>query len=264
LGALSQAEIAPTDKDPVAIENAGGAGRYVIVCDHASNIVPAEYGSLGLDPAAREAHIAWDPGALGVARALARVVDAPLIYATVSRLVIDCNRPPDAPDLVPETSEATAIPGNADLSQAERDRRIAAIHAPYHDAIDALIEERLAAGKETALVAVHSFTPVFHGVTRPWEIGIVFDRDRRLADVLIAGLQGDGLNVGINEPYAPADRVYTTMTRHGEGHGLACVMIEIRNDLIRDEAEQHAWAERIGAHLAPSEGAIGSSKEPSV
>ena len=236
--------------DPVAVENAEGVGRFVILCDHASNYLPEEFGSLGLGATEREAHIAWDPGALGVARQMARTLDAPLVYATVSRLVIDCNRPLDAPDLIAATSEATAIPGNAALSDAERRRRIATIHEPYHQAIDALLDRRLAAGRETALIAVHSFTPVFRGVSRPWQVGVIFDRDRRLADPLIEALRAEGLSVGANEPYSPADRVYYTLERHAEARGLPCAMIEMRNDLIRGEDEQRDWAARLARVLA--------------
>jgi len=238
--------------DPAAVEDAEAAGRFVIVCDHASSFIPSEFASLGLGPAEREAHVAWDPGALGLARQLARRLDAPLVHATVSRLVIDCNRTLDAPDLIAATSEDIAVPGNAALSSAEREHRIATIHAPYHAAIDRLLDARRGAGRETVLIAVHSFTPVFHGVARQWEVGIVFDKDRRIAEPLIDALKAEGLSVGVNEPYSPADRVYYTMTRHGEGRGLACAMIEVRNDLIGSEAEQAEWAERIGAHLASS------------
>jgi predicted N-formylglutamate amidohydrolase len=255
------AEVGSTN--PVAIENVGGAGSFVIVCDHASNAFPPEFDSLGLAPAERTTHIAWDPGALAVSRHLARVLDAVLVRATVSRLVIDCNRPLDAPDLVAVMSEETEIPGNVRLTDAERRHRIAAIHAPYHDAIDRLIDERLAAGRETALLAVHSFTPVFRGTARPWQVGIVFDRDRTLADRLIDGLKAAGVCVGVNEPYSPADRVYYTMSRHADPRGLSAVMIEIRNDLICSETEQADWAERIGAHLASNEASKGS-EEPSA
>ena len=235
---------------PAAVENAGGGGRFVIVCDHASNFFPSEYGSLGLGAAARETHIAWDPGALGVSRKLALMLDAALVYAKVSRLVIDCNRPVDAPDLIAETSESTAIPGNRSLSDAERLRRIATIHEPYHRAINELVDARLAAGRATALIAVHSFTPVYFGVRRPWQVGVIFDRDRRLADELIEGLKAAGLTVGVNEPYSPADRVYYTLERHAEARGLPCAMIEVRNDLIRGEDEQQDWAGRIARVLA--------------
>jgi predicted N-formylglutamate amidohydrolase len=249
---------------PAAVENPAGAGPFVIVCDHASNFIPPEYGMLGLGAAERAAHIAWDPGALGVSARLARALDAPLVHCTVSRLVIDCNRTLDAPDLIAETSELTAIPGNAGLSDLDRRSRIAAVHAPYHAALEALVDARLDAGRPSALVAVHSFTPVYRGVSRPWEIGVVFDRDRSLADPLIAAFRSEGLTVGVNEPYSPADRVYYTLTRHAEGRGLACVMLEIRNDLIRDEAGQAAWAGRIGAHLASIAASSAVSREPSA
>jgi predicted N-formylglutamate amidohydrolase len=239
-----------TESDAVAVENAGGGGRFVILCDHASNRFPPEFGSLGLSAVDRAAHIAWDPGALGVARVLARQLDAPLVRATISRLVIDCNRPLDAPDLAAETSETTAIPGNAHLSETERHRRIAMVHEPYHRVIDQLVGARLAADRETALLAIHSFTPVYRGVARPWQVGVIFDRDRTLADPLIAALEAENLKVGVNEPYSPADRVYYTLTRHAESRGLSSAMIEIRNDLIRSAGEQAAWAKRIGAHLA--------------
>lgn len=238
---------------PAAVENRGGAAPFVILCDHASNHIPEDYARLGLKPADLSAHIAWDPGALGVSRHLARMLDAPLVHATVSRLVIDCNRALDAPDLIAATSETTAVPGNADLSEAERRRRIEAVHVPYHAAIEALVGERLAAGRGAALVAIHSFTPVYRGVARPWEVGVLFDRDRRLADPLIAALRAEGLNVGVNEPYSPADRVYYTLTRHAEERGLATVMLEIRNDLIASEAEERSWAARLARTLGDAQ-----------
>jgi predicted N-formylglutamate amidohydrolase len=249
--------------DPVVVENRAGASPFVILCDHGSNFIPREHAGLGLDAEAREAHIAWDPGALGVARHLARDLDAALVFCTVSRLVIDCNRRLDAPDLIATTSETTAIPGNAALSDVERRRRIASVHAPYHAAIEGLLDERQDRGRATSLIAVHSFTPVYRGVRRPWPVSIIFDRDRRLADVLIRGLASSGLNVGVNEPYSPADRVYYTLSRHGESRGLECVMIEIRNDRVRSNRETAAWADRIAALLSgtshASRGNVGSA-----
>jgi predicted N-formylglutamate amidohydrolase len=236
--------------DPVAVENRAGRGTFVVLCDHASNFVPPEYRALGLGAAQLETHVAWDPGALGVARELARQLDAPLVRATVSRLVIDCNRPLDAPDLIAAVSETTAIPGNALLTDEERRRRIAFVHAPYHAAIEAIVDARLDAATPTALVAVHSFNPVYRGVKRPWDIGILFDRDRTLADPLIGALKAEGLRVGVNEPYSPADRVYYTLTRHAESRGLAAVMIEIRNDLIGDAESESRWGTRLARVLS--------------
>jgi predicted N-formylglutamate amidohydrolase len=233
----------------VGRENADGRGAFVIVCDHASNRFPPEFGFLGLSPAEREAHIAWDPGALGVAQHLSRLLDAPLVYGKVSRLIIDCNRDPGAPDAIVEKSvvSGVAIPGNAALPDSERRRRIATVHEPFHRAIDDLVEARLNAGRVTALIAVHSFTPALGGIERPWEIGILFDRSRHLADLLIGGLKASGLNVGVNQPYSPADRVYYTLSRHAEARGLDCAMIEIRNDLVRAAASEMEWANRIAA-----------------
>ena len=259
LEALAQPGHETRAADPVAVENRAASSPFLILCDHASNAIPPEYGSLGLGQREREAHIAWDPGALAVSRQLARELDATLVHSTVSRLVIDCNRPLDAPDLIATTSETTTIPGNAALSDAERRRRIASVHVPYHAAIEKIIEERLEGGRATSLVAVHSFTPVYRGARRPWEIGIVFDRNRRLADELIEALKTEGFAVGVNEPYSPADRVYYTLTRHAESRGLAAAMIEIRNDLIKTGEQAKAWGARLAALLAASEEAKGWS-----
>ncbi|WP_292583092.1 N-formylglutamate amidohydrolase, partial [Mesorhizobium sp.] len=160
--------------------------------------------------------------------------------------VIDCNRPLDAPDLVPPISETTVIPGNAGLSDKQRARRIDLSWRPFHDTIARIIDERLARGRETRLVSVHSFTPVYKGKSRPWHIGIIHDEDRRLAVPLIAALKRlAGVTVGINEPYSPADRVYFTLERHARSRGLACAMIEIRNDEISGEAGQRKWADLL-------------------
>ncbi|MYZ48211.1 N-formylglutamate amidohydrolase [Propylenella binzhouense] len=235
--------------EPV-VENGGGTSRFVLLCDHASNACPPGLGDLGLAQADWQAHIAWDPGALAVARRLSRLLDAPLVHAAVSRLVLDCNRAPDARDLVPAFSGGIRIAGNEGLPPEERARRIAAVHEPYHDGIERVLAARLAAGSETALVAVHSFTPVLGGVARPWHVGILFGRDRRLADRCLATLRAEpGLVVGENEPYSPRDGVYYTLGRHGEARGLPSVMIEIRNDLIAEEEGQASWAERIARAL---------------
>jgi predicted N-formylglutamate amidohydrolase len=253
---LAPAEAREQRSEVVATANSAGTSPFLILCDHASNHIPPEYRFLGLGPKERSAHIAWDPGALEVARRLAQALDAALVHSTVSRLVIDCNRPLDAPDLIAAVSETTPVPSNAALGEAERQRRIESVHVPYHRAIERLLAERLAAGRETFLVALHSFTPVYRGIARPWQVGVIFDRDRRLADPLIAALKADGLTVGVNEPYSPADRVYYTLTRHGEARGLPAVMIEIRNDLIADEAGQREWAERLARALAAAGAAV--------
>jgi predicted N-formylglutamate amidohydrolase len=160
--------------------------------------------------------------------------------------VIDCNRPLDAPDLVPAVSETTVIPGNASLSAEQRAERIALVHAPFHAEIEAVVSERLGEGRETRLVSIHSFTPVYKRVARPWHIGVIHDDDRRLASPLIAALRAlRGVTIGVNEPYSPADRVYYTLERHARSRGLPCAMIEIRNDEISSTAGQRKWADLL-------------------
>ena len=238
---FQQGAIAPART--VEVVNRTGRGPVVLVCDHASNHIPAGYNGLGLVPSEMTRHIAWDPGAMPVASAISRGLDAPLVASAVSRLVIDCNRPLDAPDLVAEISETTIIPGNRALSPEALRERIALAHDPFHAAIDALIDERVAAGLETWLVSVHSFTPVYKGVARPWQVGIVHDADERISRPLIAALSKvEGVTVGDNQPYSPADRVYYTLERHARSRGLPCAMIEIRNDEIAGEEGQRKWA----------------------
>jgi predicted N-formylglutamate amidohydrolase len=234
----------------VRVSNPDGKSAFVIVCDHASNSIPAELGTLGLDAESLVSHIAWDPGAIEVARAVAERLDATLVESCVSRLVADCNRPLDAPDLIPERSEMTTIPGNAGLSAGEKERRIKLAHKPFHDCLAQVVNDRLRHGRATRLVSVHSFTPVFMGVARPWQVGIIHDGDVTLArPVMDALAAGKGLDVGDNQPYSPADRVYYTLERHARALGLDAVMIEIRNDEIRTQAGQSCWSDRLAAAL---------------
>jgi predicted N-formylglutamate amidohydrolase len=239
----------------VRVTNRAGKSPFLLVCDHASNYLPPDYGTLGLQSADMLRHIAWDPGALPVALRMADTLDATLVEAGVSRLAIDCNRPLDAPDLIPQISETTLIPGNAALTDKDRAERIALSWQPFHETIETLVDERVAAGRETWLVTVHSFTPVYKGVARPWEIGIIHDDDERLSAPLIGELEAlKRFTVGENEPYSPADRVYFTLERHARSRGLPCAMIEIRNDEIADAAGQAKWAELLGnifQHLKP-------------
>jgi predicted N-formylglutamate amidohydrolase len=230
----------------IVAENEAGAGPFLLLCDHASNRIPEGYQSFGFAADQLELHIAWDPGALAVASLLSARLDSPLFWPDVSRLVIDCNRPLDAASLIVVESEGRPIPANRELSTAERARRIDHVHVPYHDAIDACLARRVAAGVVTVLIAVHSFTPTYLGKARPWQVGIVFDEEARMANALISGLTAEpALTVGVNEPYSPADLVYYTVSRHARPHGLLAAMIEIRNDEIADEAGQRAWADRL-------------------
>jgi predicted N-formylglutamate amidohydrolase len=232
------------------VENPEGSGPFVIFCDHASNRLPEDFASARFDPALLELHIAWDPGALAVARHLSAALDAPLIWPDASRLLIDCNRPLDASSLIVAETERGPVEANRDLSDEERSRRIAVIHAPYHRVIDACLRHRAAAGLGTAIVAIHSFTPIFFGRPRPWQIGIVFGEDRRLADCLIRELESDpALTVGVNEPYSPADQVYYTVERHSRPKHLPAAMVEIRNDEIGEDAGQRRWAGRLSRIL---------------
>lgn len=246
------------ESNAVRVTSRDGRSPYVILCDHASNHLPASYGTLGLDAGQMLRHIAWDPGALPVASRLAAALDATLVESCVSRLAIDCNRPLGAHDLIPEVSETTAIPGNAGLDVAQREARVALSWRPFHAAIEDVVSERLRQGRETRLVSIHSFTPVYKGFSRPWHIGIIHDEDARLAAPMIAALQSlNGVTVGVNEPYSPEDRVYFTLEHHGRSRGLSCAMIEIRNDEILAEDGQRKWADLltgIFADLAPEAG----------
>ena len=239
---------------PVAVENGVGTGALVLVCDHASHFIPAQYAGLGLADEDRQRHIGWDIGALELSRQLSQRLDAPLLHTTLSRLLLDVNRQPDAHDAIVGVSEDIAIPGNHALGAEERALRCDWIYRPYHAAIETLIAQRIADARPVGVVAVHSFTPLYRGQLRPWQIGVLSQRDRRMADAVLDGLRGDnellvGDQVGDNQPYAPTDGVYHTLERHAEAHGLPCVMLEVRNDLIRNTPGQAAWADRLAPLL---------------
>ena len=240
----------PKAQDVVTVINRQGGSPCLLVCDHASNRMPAGYGTLGLPASEMQNHTAWDPGALAVATRMAELMDAPLVASGISRLVIDCNRDHHAPNLIPETAEGRPVPGNADLTAAERRHRIEAYHAPFHAAIDAAVAARAGGAPFAAVVSVHSLTPVFFGTARPWTLGLLHDDDSRIADAMIASLTGEtGLNIGRNQPYSPADGVYYTLARHGTSQGRAAVMIEIRNDQIRDAGSVERWARLLARAL---------------
>lgn len=228
---------------PVQVFNRAGAGPVVLAADHASNRIPQRYWTLGLAPHQRLMHIAWDPGALAVALRLSEALDAPLVASTVSRLMVDCNRAPDAADLIPTLSERTEIPGNSAVSEEERRRRIARYHAPYHAALEEVLEVRRQAGQPTALVTIHSFTPVYRDVARPWPIGLIPGADEGLARRLAAALMAQGIGpVGWNEPYAGRLGVTYTLEHHGDDRALPCVMIELRQDGVLETDDIARWA----------------------
>lgn len=231
--------LSEADGECVAVERHSGASPWLIICEHASRLLPVCFGTLGLSEDALSSHIAWDPGALAVARGISQALDATLVYQRFSRLIYDCNRPPESPGAMPEKSEVYEIPGNATLSDADKQARSEALYIPFHDAIRALIRDRKAQGQETIIVTVHSFTPVYHGKNRAVEIGILHDDDSRLADgMLAAAAETSHYKVERNEPYGPLDGVTHTLVLHGLSNGLRNVMIEVRNDLIADPAGQ--------------------------
>jgi predicted N-formylglutamate amidohydrolase len=238
------------------VRNRQGRSSVVLVCEHACNFVPPELAGLGLDAATLNAHIAWDPGALAVAEAMSAQLDAVLVSAQVSRLVYDCNRPPSAADAMPARSEVFDVPGNVGLSQAERDERTALVYEPFRQALAAVVEGRLAG--PAALVTMHSFTPVYRGVSRDVELGILCDSDERLAEAMLRLAPAHTtLDVRKNEPYGPADGVTHTLKEHGLVHGLPNVMLEIRNDLIATPSQQAAMAAMLCGLVGDAMQAVG-------
>jgi predicted N-formylglutamate amidohydrolase len=240
----------PDEPEPVTLENEAGGSVFFLTCEHAGRVFPRRLGTLGLPEHETLRHIAWDIGIGAVGRELSRRLDAAVILQTYSRLVIDCNRDPNVPSSIPEISESTEIPGNRGLGEAARAARADAIFRPYHNAIEAALDRRATANRATALVALHSFTPVFKGVPRPWHVAVLFNRDPRLAHDLAELLRAEGdLMVGENEPYQVSDLTDYTIPVHGERRGVPHVEIEIRQDLITEPAGQREWAERLGRLL---------------
>ena len=241
---------ADDDSAPFTVVPGDPASGFILTCDHAENRIPEPYGTLGLGSEALERHIAWDPGARGVTLALACRLGAPAVLSRFSRLLIDPNRGADDPTLIMRLSDRAVIPGNLGVDAAERERRIATFYAPYDAAITAAVAAARAAGVVPAIVSIHSFTPVWRGRGRPWQVGVLWDADPRLAVPLIDRLRADPeLVVGDNEPYDGA-LVGDALYRHATARGLAHALVELRQDLIADEAGAEAWADRLAAILA--------------
>jgi predicted N-formylglutamate amidohydrolase len=231
---------------PVHELNATGRSPFLITCDHYGRLIPRGLGDLGLPESELTRHIAWDIGIAGVAEALSKHLDAHLVAQRYSRLVIDCNRPPTAPSSIPIVSEATTIPGNEGLASDAAQTRRRQIFEPYHRRIDEIIDARIAAGMPTVLVSLHSFTPVYAGIARPWHIGTLYHRDTKLPPLLLKHLRAEpDLVAGDNEPYAVSDETDYTIPAHGEARGLMNSGIEIRQDLIGDQSGQREWAHRL-------------------
>ena len=239
---------------PALIEGSDAAeaagGPIILVCDHAANHIPPAYAGLGLTADQRRAHIAWDIGALGLARALMHRLGATLVHAPVSRLVYDCNRAPDMPGAMPARSEVYDIPGNAMIAPAARLARTAAIYLPFHDTLHALIARRIAIGLRPVLITVHSFTPVYFGTPRPVEFGVIHDADPALAmAILRAARQQTRLHCDLNAPYSAKDDVTHTLRLHATPYGLPNAMLEIRNDLIASPEAEQAMADQLAPVL---------------
>lgn len=249
-GLLAPDEPAPYDIfNETAIFNETGGAPVVFLCDHATRFVPRSLCGLGLSEADLVRHIAWDIGIAEVTRALATRLDAPAVFSHFSRLVIDPNRSLDDPTLIPQLSDGVIVPGNRTLSQAGRQARIAGFYVPYHGAIAHLLDRLIAAGREPAVISMHSFTPTMKGLERPWRIGILWNRDPRVPEPLIAALRAQGLSVGDNEPYSGRDGHGYTLQTHAEPRGLPNALIEVRQDLIDTHQGAAAWAERLGGVL---------------
>lgn len=234
----------------VQLINAKGKGEVVFVCEHASCFVPDEFAGLGLDADALKSHVAWDPGAWAVAQELSAVFDAPLVAPGVSRLVYDCNRPAQAQSAVPQKSEIYDIPGNIGLNDAERLARAERFYLPYRNALTAILDDAVNAGRRPAFITIHSFTPVYHGARRTLDLGVLHDVDARLADEILNVTSAEGeLVAKSNEPYGPEDGVTYTLAEHAIPRGLPNAMIEIRNDLLNDADAQHAMVMRLTGYI---------------
>ena len=241
------------DKDPppVEISNPAGSARFLLIADHAGNVVPERLAGLGVDEAELHRHIGWDIGIAGLGEQLSGLIDASFIRQTYSRLVIDCNRDPEAADAIPEVSDGTRIPANVGLALEQRQRRIAEIHSPYQQAIADALARRDRPGEPAVLVALHSFTPRFAGEDRPWQIGVLHHKgEPAFALRVLKALRAmDGLVVGDNQPYQ-MDGIDYTVPRHAYSTGRPYVELEIRQDLIDDAPGQSHWAAIVEAALA--------------
>ena len=237
--------LATLPKSVVDTQRPSGASAVLLVCEHASRLIPEGLKGLGLDDTAAQSHIAWDPGALAVAERLSEALDATLIAQKISRLVYDCNRPPESDQAMRAESEVFHIAGNTGLTQAQRDERTDYIYRPFRQALAEAVKTRA----QTVLVTIHSFTPVYNGAPRAVEVGILHDSDRKLADAMLkAAAKNPKYNVQRNLPYGPEDGVTHTLQEHAVAHGLPNVMIEVRNDLLADSAGVEAvatWLESL-------------------
>ena len=239
-----------TDAPVVDILNAAGMGKVVLLCEHASNHIPAAYDGLGLAPDHRDSHAAWDPGALALTTRLSAALDAPAVVSRVSRLVYDCNRPPEAPSAMPQKSELIEVPGNHDLTAEQRAHRTRTIYDPFCTAVDTVLDGR---GADTVIVTLHSFTPVYFGQQRQVELGLLHDTDSRLVDAMLTRVDDIApRNVQRNAPYGPQDGVTHSLKKHALSRGLPNVMVEVRNDLLRTANQIDGITQELLALLTPA------------
>jgi predicted N-formylglutamate amidohydrolase len=240
-----------SDAPAVAIERPSAASPIMLIADHAGGAVPRSLNGLGLSKADLARHIAIDIGVLGVSQQLSASLDATLIHQRYSRLVIDCNRHPQHESAFAAVSDGVRVPGNERISFEDAARRIVEIFMPYHAAITSQLDRRVEAGRPVALVAMHSFTPRHTVLTaaRPWPISVLFNRDRAIADRLVALLAAEGLHVGVNEPYTVDEVSDFAIPVHGEARGIPSVEIEIRQDQIATPEAQLRWAALLGPLL---------------
>jgi predicted N-formylglutamate amidohydrolase len=247
---MTHALLSPNEPPAFRVERPNGSSSFLFTVDHASHRLPKTLGDLGLSAHELHRHIAWDIGIEGVGRHLSEQLDACMIAQQYSRLVIDCNRPPGSPGSILEVSERTRIPGNERVSDAQRKQREDEVFWPYQNRIQAALDERRARGQTSVVVALHSFTPVYMDEQRSVEIGVLYERDARLAAPLLAVLRAEqGLNVGDNTPYAMSLSTDFTMSTHALDRGLLHVELEIRQDLIGHDAQCAVWAERLARWL---------------
>ena len=243
------------DPSPVRVLREAGTSDLFLTADHAGRVIPRALGDLGVSDAEMQRHIAWDIGIASVTEQLSEMLDATAVLQTYSRLVIDCNRHPSWPSAMPEISEHTFIPGNADLSAEAKAARVSAIFTPYHDRIGALLDAR--ADRRTVLIAMHSFTPSFKGESRAMHVGMLYNRDPKLALILMDLLRQEGdLVVGDNAPYAVTEDSDYGVPVHGEKRGLPHVEVEIRQDLIITPEGQQSWARRFARLLTKADAVL--------
>lgn len=238
------------DPAPFEIFNAQGRARVLLVADHASNFIPASLRQLGVEDWVLERHVALDIGSAHLTRALARLIDAPALLTNFSRLVIDANRQPDDPTACLAVSDGISVPGNQGLSAVQRAQRVRTFFAPYHEAIDFRLRCFDEANIVPAMVSIHSCTPVFAGFSRPWHIGVMWDKDSRIAFPLMRKLrENPDVCLGDNEPYSGRHSHDFTIDHHAESRGLPHVGIEVRQDLIANDEGAEAWAAVLAGGL---------------